>query len=287
LVYYQQEQYFDHLKLRHLKVLVDQATITLYNLHLLTVEEDSRQEAERANAIKTEFLAMVSHELRTPLTSIIGFTTTLLAEDVAWEPDEQRDFIQTIQQEANRLQELIDHLLDLSRLEAGMLPISLEPHDLNEIIEDAQPQFQILTRRRTFTINLPANLPQVNVDAKRIAQVFVNLVRNASTHAPEGTEINISASVRGCFVQINVNDQGPGIPPAEHKRVFEAFRRGVNMENSSAQGAGLGLAICKGLVEAHGGRIWIKKKNTPGTTISFTIPIVPSSIPAIPAEAER
>ncbi len=126
LVYYQQEQHFDHIKLRHLQVLVDQATITLFNLQLLDAEEESRHEAERANEIKTEFLAMISHELRTPLTSIIGFTTTLLADDVAWEPDEQRDFIQTISQEANRLQELIDHLLDLSRLEAGVLPISLE-----------------------------------------------------------------------------------------------------------------------------------------------------------------
>ena len=88
-------------------------------------------------------------------------------------------------------------------------------------------------------------------------------------------------------MQINVNDQGPGIPSAEHKRVFKAFRRGVNVENSSMQGAGLGLAICKGLVEAHGGRIWIKKKTTPGATISFTIPLVPSYTPAIPAEEER
>jgi PAS domain S-box-containing protein len=286
LVYYQREQYFDHLKLRHLKVLVDQATITLYNLQLLVVEEDSRHEAERANEIKTEFLAMISHELRTPLTSIIGFTTTLLAEDVAWEPGEQRDFIQTIQHEANRLQELIDQLLDLSRLEAGMLPISPDPHSLHEIMEDASPQFQTLTSGQTLTIHLPANLPPVNVDAKRIVQVLVNLVRNASTYASERTEISISASARGGFVQINVNDQGPGIPPAEHKRVFEAFRRSVNAENDSAQGAGLGLAICKGLVEAHGGRIWIKKKNTPGTTISFTIPLVRLHTPAMLAEED-
>ncbi len=219
---------------------------------------------------------MISHELRTPLTSIIGFTTTLLAEDVAWEPDEQRDFIQTIQQEANRLQELIDHLLDLSRLEAGMLPISLKPHSLHEIIEDALPQFHSLTSRHTLTLHLPANLPPVYVDAKRIAQVLVNLVRNASTYAPEGTEISISASVRGGFVQINVNDQGPGFRRPNTKRCFKAFQRGVNVENGPAKGAGLGLAICKGLVEAHGGRIWIKKKTTPGTTISFTIPLVPS-----------
>lgn len=287
LVYYQQEQHFDHIKLRHLQVLVDQATITLFNLQLLVAEEESRHEAERANKIKTEFLAMISHELRTPLTSIIGFTTTLLADDVAWEPDEQRDFIQTISQEANRLQELIDHLLDLSRLEAGVLPISLEIHSLYEIIEDALPQMNILTSGQTLTMDLPADLPLVNVDAKRIAQVLVNLVRNASSYAPQGSEISISASVRGGFVQINVNDQGSGIPPAEHKKVFEAFRRGVNVENRSPQGAGLGLAICKGLVEAHGGRIWIKKKTTPGTTISFSIPLAPLPTLEIPVEEER
>ncbi len=137
LVFYPQEKHFEPIELRHIKVLVDQATITLYNLQLLEIEAESRHEAERANEIKTKFLAMISHELRTPLTSIKGFTTTLLADDVAWEPEEQRDFIQTIQQEANRLQELIDHLLDLSRLEAGMLPITLGPHSLQEIMEDA------------------------------------------------------------------------------------------------------------------------------------------------------
>jgi len=282
LVFFPQEKHFELVELRHIKVLVDQATITLYNLQLLEIEAESRHEAEQANEIKTKFLAMISHELRTPLTSIKGFTTTLLAEDVVWEPDEQRDFIQTIQLEASRLQELIDHLLDLSRLEAGMLPITQESHSLQEIIEDALPQVHALISGHTFTMHLPVTLPRVFVDAKRIAQVLVNLVRNASTYAPTGTEINISASVRRGFVQINVNDQGPGIPLAEHKRVFKAFRRGVSVENSSVQGAGLGLAICKGLVEAHGGRIWIKKKTTRGATISFMIPLAPSLTPANP-----
>jgi two-component system sensor histidine kinase KdpD len=281
LVFYSQETHFEPMELRHIKVLVDQATITLYNLQLLEIEAESRHEAERANEIKTKFLAMISHELRTPLTSIKGFTTTLLADDVVWEPEEQRDFIQTIQQEANRLQELIDHLLDLSRLEAGMLPITQGPHFLQEILEDVLPQFHSLTSGQTLTMHLPANLPPVYGDAKRIAQVLVNLVRNASTYAPQGTEINISASARGGFVQINVNDEGPGILPADHKRVFKAFQRGINVENGPTQGAGLGLAICKGLVEAHGGRIWIKKKANPGTTVSFTIPLAPTSVPTI------
>jgi PAS domain S-box len=287
LVYYKTEHHFNHIELHHLKVLVNQASVTLYNLQLLEVEAESRHVAERANEIKTQFLAMISHELRTPLTSIIGFTTTLLADDVAWEPDEQRDFIQTIQQEANRLHELIDHLLDLSRLEAGMLPISLAPHSLQEIMEDALPQFNSLTSEQTFSIHLPANLPPINVDARRIAQVLVNLVRNASIYAPKDTEIRISAIARGDFVQINVSDQGPGIPTAEHKSAFKAFQRGVNVENGTVKGAGLGLAICKGLVEAHGGRIWIKKKTTIGATISFTIPIIPLQIPAAPVVEER
>jgi PAS domain S-box-containing protein len=286
LVLYSQEKHFESIELRHIKVLVDQATITLHNLQLLKIEAESRYEAERANEIKTEFLAMISHELRTPLTSIIGFTTTLMADDVTWRPDEQRDFIQTIQQEADRLQELIDHLLDLSRLEAGMLPISLEFHSLQGIIEDALPQFHSLTGGQAITLHLPPNLPMVYVDAKRIAQVLVNLVRNASTYAPKGTEISISASVRAGFMQINVNDQGPGIPSFDHRKVFKAFQRGHHLESGSAKGAGLGLAICKGLVEAHGGRIWIKKKNTPGATISFTIPLVdsPTSVTSVEKE---
>ncbi len=287
LVFFSQDKHFEPIELRHIKMLVDQATITMYNLRLLEIEAESRHEAEQANEIKTKFLAMISHELRTPLTSIIGFTTTLLAEDVAWEPEEERDFIQTIQQEANRLQELIDHLLDLSRLEEGILPITMKPHSLDEIIEDALPQFHVLTSRQIFTMHLPADLPLVYVDAKRIAQVLVNLVRNASSYAPERTEISITAGVRGGFLQINVNDQGPGIPAIEQKKVFKAFRRGISVENGSGQGVGLGLTICKGLVEAHGGRIWIKKKNTPGTTISFTIPLMSLPAPKEPAEEER
>ena len=275
LVFFSQETHFEPVALRHIKVMVDQATITLYNLQLLEIEAESRHEAEHANEIKTRFLAMISHELRTPLTSIKGFTTTLLAEDVTWEAEEQRDFIQTIEQEANRLQELIDHLLDLSRLEAGMLPIELKPHSLQEIIVDVLPQFKVMTQKHALSLRLPANLPTIFVDPKRIAQVLVNLVHNAVMYTPDGTEIILTASTRGQFLQISVIDRGPGIPPAERKRVFQAFRRGIHEEDGNGKGAGLGLAICKGLVEAHGGRIWIKKQTAPGTTISFTIPLVP------------
>lgn len=285
LVFFSQIKFFEPVELRHLKVLVDQASITLYNLQLLEIEAESRHEAERANEIKTRFLAMITHELRTPLTSIKGFATTLLAEDVVWEPEEQRDFVLTIQQEANRLQELIDQLLDLSRLEAGMLSIVQESHSFQEIITEVMPQFQAMIQTtHTLSLRLPVNLPPVFVDAKRIAQVLVNLVHNATIYTPDGTEIILTARVRGRLMQVSVIDQGPGIPPAERKRVFQAFRRGIHEENGAGKGAGLGLAICKGLVEAHGGHIWIKKQTASGTTISFTIPLVPSNGTVISSE---
>lgn len=275
VVYFEEDTRFSHIELQHLKVLIDQATISIFNLKLLEVEAESRHEADRANQIKTEFLAMISHELRSPLTSIIGFTTTMLADDVNWEPEEQKDFIQTIQHESFRLQELIDRLLDLSRLEAGRLPIHLKVHSLQEVLLDASPQLRVLTDGKQLTIHIPENLPSVFVDDTRIAQVLVNLVGNAAAYSLNGTEVNISASVKGNFVQVDVKDLGPGIPPSERKRAFEAFRRGISEETGSAKGAGLGLAICKGLIEAHGGRIWIQNKTVPGTTVSFTIPLVP------------
>jgi PAS domain S-box-containing protein len=287
LLLFTKERHFEPADMQHIKVLVDQAAITLHNLQLLKTEAESRHEAERANEIKTEFLAMISHELRTPLTSIIGFTTTLLADDVTWEAAEQQDFIRTIQQEANRLEELINHLLAVSRLEAGVLPIHLEVPSMDQIIADALPQLQTLTNGHTLNLHLPAALPPVYVDGKRIAQVLVNLVRNAATYAPAGTEISVSASVRGNFVQMNVIDLGPGIPTSEHKRVFKAFHRGENVESASPKGAGLGLAICKGLIEAHAGRIWIKKKTTRGASISFTIPLAPSQVQTSVTQEEQ
>jgi len=287
IVYFEKVQIINHDELRNLKVLINQLTITLFNLKLLDVEEKSRQLAEHANEIKTEFLAMISHELRTPLTSIIGFTTTLLAENITWTPNEQRDFIQTIYREAGRLQELVDHLLDLSRLDVGLLPIRLRLESLQKIFQDASSQLQILTEKHQLMINLPDQLPKVNVDARRIIQILVNLVKNASTYAPEGTEINITAKVRGDFIQINVKDEGPGIPLADRKIAFKAFMRGEGKENGFPKGAGLGLAICKGLVDAHGGRIWIRNTKSPGTTIAFTIPLVTLSTPVNVAKTEK
>ncbi len=263
--------------LRHLRGLVDQTAIAIDNIRLLAAEAKARQEAEQANELKMKFLAMISHELRTPLTSIKGFATTLLADDVQWHPASQRDFLQTISQEADKLGDLIEQLLDLSRLEAGILRIVPKPRTLGRIIATAMAQLQTVTVDHQLVIDVPTDLPLVNADEQRIAQVLTNLVGNAVKYSPPQTTITIAARPIGDILQIDVTDQGPGIPSQERLRVFEPFRQLNSQPINRTKGAGLGLAICKGLVDAHGGRIWIQDRAGPGTTISFTLPISAAS----------
>lgn len=260
--------------LNYFEKVVNQAAAAVYNFLLLKAETKARQEAERANQVKVKFLAMISHELRTPLTSIKGFATTLLADDVTWDPDSQRDFVKTINQEADKLTELIEHLLDLSRLESGTLRIVPEVLHFPAMIDDALPQLQALAGDHALIVNLPEGLPPVMADPQRVEQVLFNLVSNAAKYSPASTQIILSAVARQKDIQVNVSDQGAGIPPEERQRVFEPFYRAEGEDGTakSTQGVGLGLAICKSLVEAQGGSIWIQDQPDLGTTLSFTLP---------------
>jgi PAS domain S-box-containing protein len=233
-------------------------------------EREARQRAEEANQLKIKFLGMISHELRTPLTSIKGYASTILAEDVRFPPEEERQFVRIIDEEADRLAGLVDQLLDLSRIQSNMLPLKPERWTLAEIVESARTQFDRLTVAHPLTLDLPPDLPPVIADQERIAQVLVNLVGNAAKFAPAGTGITVSARRVDDMVQVDVRDEGPGIPPESREQVFEAFRQ--LDKTTTRRGAGLGLAICKGLVERHGGRIWIVPVEH-GAIISFTLPI--------------
>lgn len=259
--------------LQHIRGLVSEAAIAINNTRLLEVEARARREAEQADSLKLKFLAMISHELRTPLTSIKGFATTLLADDVVWDPENQRDFLKTIDVEADKLGDLIEQLLDLSRIEAGTLRIDPQRQKLEGVIEAAQNQLQIIAKEHELKIEIPSGLPEVNVDGLRIAQILTNLVGNAARYSPPGTAITLSVHAGDKAIQIDVIDQGPGIPVQERTRVFEAFRQLGNWSVNRGGGAGLGLAICKGLVKAHGGHIWVQERPAPGTTISFTLPV--------------
>jgi PAS domain S-box-containing protein len=256
--------------------LARQCAQALDRAKLFEAEAQARHEAERQNELRLRFLAMISHELRTPLQSIKGFATTLLSDDVTWDAASQRDFIQIIDTEADKLTDMIEQVLDLSRLEAGALRIDPRTVTIEDVLATVWPQLQALAAEHSLSVHAPADLPAVRADSQRICQVLINLVGNAVKYSPPGTAIEIAAAPAADRLQVCVSDQGPGIRPEERARVFEAFRRGDDERVRRSKGAGLGLAICKGIVEAHGGSIWIEERTGQddyhGATICFTLP---------------
>lgn len=263
-----------------LTVAASQAVTALKQAYLLSdlraayqKEQAARAEAEKANQLKMQFLAMISHELRTPLTSIKGFSSTLLAEDVHFTPEDQREYLRIIDQEADSLKELIEQLLDLSRLQAGTMSILPEPILVKQLVDMVYPSLKMLTPQHKLVVKVSDKPLVIRVDATRIGQVISNLVHNAVKFSPPDTNVMLQVMREDRYVRFDVKDQGVGIPTEERPHLFEAFRQ-IERKSHIQTGAGLGLAICKGLVEAHGGKIWIADSEATGTTISFTLPVV-------------
>ena len=207
-------------------------------------------------------LATISHELRTPLASIKGFASTLLAKDVIWDQERWESFVTIIDEEASKLNELVEQVLDVSRLQAGALSIHVEPSKLSSVVEQALQDLQTHLAEHQLIVELPPDLPPVLIDQRRITQVLVNLVANAAKYSPNGTLIVLTASVQPDAVEMWVADEGVGIPKAEREQVFEAFYQSNGGLRKRA-GTGMGLAICKGLIEQHGGKIWIEDRDPP------------------------
>lgn len=241
----------------------------IMNSQLLTAEIEARKQAEEADQLKTQFLAMISHELRTPLTSIKGFLSTLLATDVELDLPTQRDFIATADQEADNLTELISQLLDMSTISAGTFAIDPNDSSLIEVIQTAIARLPI---HAAIQLDVGENLPLVFIDSRRIQQVLINLLGNALKFSPEGKPILIRVQGFDDFVEVDVQDEGPGIPPDARQLVFEPFRQAHT--DTKKRGAGLGLPISRGIIEAHGGKLWIQDRPLPGTTMSFKLPVV-------------
>jgi two-component system sensor histidine kinase KdpD len=231
----------------------------------------ARAEADKEQALKS--LAFVSHELRTPLTSIKGFASTLLADDVTWSPEQQRDFIETINDEANKLNGFIDQLLDMSKMDAGVFNFSISRHSVNNMVMMIMTRLQTLSEQHNLSIHIPQQLPEVLTDVQCFEQVLTNLVENAAKYAPAGTEIHISAQPIKGFVEFIVADEGPGIPVSEREKVFQPFYRTGDKAIQKAKGAGLGLTICRRLIEGQGGQIWVDGQADVGAVIHFTLPL--------------
>jgi signal transduction histidine kinase len=228
-------------------------------------------EAQRELArMQDEFISTISHELRTPLGFIKGYVTTLLREDAEWEPEKQDEFLEIIDEEADRLRGLIDNLLDSSRLESGILSMTLESTNLAPLIRDAVQRVQAVNKELIVTIRLADDMPIVKVDSTRIAQVLDNLLSNANKYAGD-TKIEISASREGEMVRVEVRDWGPGIEAQHLPLLFERFYRVPGLSRK-VRGTGLGLYICRKIIEAHGGDIGVMSEVGKGTCFYFTLP---------------
>ena len=228
------------------------------------------KEMERMRA---EFLAMVSHELRTPLTSVKGSITTLLDPSTTLNPAETHQFHQIIDTQTDRMRELIADLLDVARIESGTLSVFPKPTEVADLLSEANNAFQSGGAKHEVLIDLAPGLPLIMADRLRMIQVLSNLLANAARHSPDTFPISVSASREGILVVISVFDKGKGIPAASLPHLFRKFSR-IDAEDQGGD-TGLGLAICKGIVEAHGGRIWAESDGPgQGTTVSFTVPAV-------------
>jgi len=225
-----------------------------------------------ADEIKSVFISVISHELKTPVALIKGYADTLRREDACWDPDITQESLTVIVEEADRLNQLIDNLLDASRLQAGALPLEMDQVALDALAERVAHHFRVQTQDHVFVCDFPPSFPVARGDPSRLEQVLDNLVSNAIKYSPEGGTIEISGRALPDEVIVTVSDQGVGIPLEDQPRVFERFFRGARERRQSTPGAGLGLYLTKAIVEAHGGRIWVESSSEHGTAISFAIP---------------
>ncbi|MFA5199686.1 MAG: ATP-binding protein [Candidatus Omnitrophota bacterium] len=245
----------------------------------MKVEERTHQltsaldEVQKMSKRKSDFISSVSHELRTPLTSIKGYAAILLAGSLGNLPDEIKTKLEKINRHSDELVHMINDLLDIARIESGKVDMKLENLDLKAITEKI---FDLLTPQATtknisFGSNIPDSCQIIQADRSQIERVFINLVGNALKFTPQNGKIDISAHCSNKIIQIDVKDSGFGIPEEAQEHLFEEFYRVDNKINQEVKGTGLGLALIKHIIEAHGGRIWVKSKLGEGSTFSFTL----------------
>ena len=264
----------------------DEHKVTGVVLTLRDISERKKYERELAEALdkaresdrlKSQLLSTVSHELHTPLAAIKGFATTLLDNGDKLEVSEKREFLEEIDAASDRLNGLINHLLDFSRLEAGMLPVRPVSTDLNGVISDSLGHLKIRAPQKPITLNIPPDLPEVKADPRRLSEVLDNVLDNALKYTPARAQLWIEceeiAEGRCPGVQICVRDDGPGIAKEQLTRIFEPFHQPYENGGRNASGVGLGLAISRRIQDAHHGRIWAESVEGQGAAFYITLPL--------------
>jgi two-component system sensor histidine kinase KdpD len=251
------------------QTFANQMGLALEGMRLGSEASDARLEAE-TNRLRAALFSSVTHDLRTPLASITASATSLLDGEANFASEDRRDLVETIKQEAQRLNRLVGNLLDLSRIRAGALVPAKRPEAIQEVIEGVVARLEGVLSGRPVRLVLREDIPAIPMDVVQIDQVLTNLLENAAKFSPPGTAITVTAVRWQDFVEVRVADSGPGILHQDWERVFEPF---VRTDRTLADGSGLGLSIGRALVESHGGRVWIEDTPGGGTTVAFRIPM--------------
>jgi signal transduction histidine kinase len=261
-------------ELHVLESLANQVTIALENAHAYERERIAMMHMEAAEAFKARFLSNMSHELREPLNTAIGFSRVLLKDIDGPLNDRQRQDVEQIYQDSQRLLGLINDILAISQLQAGLMELRLQPVRLSEMIEAVLPTASALVRGKDveFCTEVSDDLPELHADPDRLRQVLVHLLNNAAKFTDAGS-ITLRAWVNDGYAYVSVRDTGVGIPREDRERIFTQFEKG----NGNPPGAGLGLALCKEFIELHGGNIWVDSEVGIGSTFTFSIPIYPQN----------
>jgi two-component system sensor histidine kinase KdpD len=266
---------------RLLQTFASQGVLALERVRLSQAASRARL-LEESDRFKSSLLSSVSHELRTPLATIKAAVTSLRSGAVEWNTDARADLLAAVEEETDHLNQLVGNLLNMSRIEAGALKPERSWNSLAEIVSSALDRTRQQTEKHLLEVDVSADLPLVPVDYFQIEQVFINLISNSTKYSPEGTTIAIQAyPMSGNMLQVMVRNMGPHVATENLKRIFDKFYRVTAADRVT--GAGLGLSICKGIVEAHGGRIWAENL-VQGFAFHFTLPL---SWEGFPLEARQ
>jgi two-component system sensor histidine kinase KdpD len=262
-------------RVRLLTLFATQAGVAVERARLADETARGRTLAE-VDRLRSALMGAVSHDLRTPLASIKASVSDLADPGVALGDEDRRVLLSTIEEETDRLTRFVTNLLDMTRIESGGLQVNRSATPLDELIEAVLVRFGTLFRG-PISVDVPDDLPLVDVDYMLVEQVLANLLENVIRHCPAGTATHIGVRSSGSWVELRVSDDGPGIPAPERERVFAFF---YQAPAGGQGGTGMGLAICRGIVEAHGGEMWVEQ--TPGGGSSFAVRLPVSAVPADP-----
>jgi two-component system, OmpR family, sensor histidine kinase KdpD len=251
-----------------LRVFLEQA-VALIERGRLQHESLRSKVLQETDTLRTALLSSVSHDLRTPLSAIMTAATSLQHVDAQWDDGERQSQAQLIEHEAKRLNRLVENLLDMSRIEGGALRPNKMLYPLDELIRDVLGRLYLLLQGRPLQLSLPADLPPVELDYMQIDQVVTNLLENVARYTPAGSAIDIELLSQREWIEVRIADRGPGIALNEREQIFDKFYRVLG---GTSRGSGLGLTVCQGLIEAHGGHIWVEPRDEGGAVFCFTLP---------------